>query len=197
MADVGSGQHRHCGDQAVFADDLECEGEPEVEFNPGVAARFPRKNAAAGVLARDEHGRVLFVCPTYKPFLEIPGGVVEDDESPLAACRREVREELGIDLPVGRLLLVDWMPSHGVWRDSLQFIFDGGLVSRAQINAIRLESEELSRLEFLELDAAKPQLRPSKARRVSLAYRALLDGETFYGEFGRRPRSDSSPGTSA
>ncbi|WP_208865223.1 NUDIX domain-containing protein [Amycolatopsis rubida] len=37
-----------------------------------------------------------------------PGGLVEDGESPLAACRREVGEELGIDVPVGRLLVVDW-----------------------------------------------------------------------------------------
>ncbi|WP_370940720.1 NUDIX domain-containing protein [Amycolatopsis sp. cg13] len=176
----------HCGDDAVFAADLRDEGEPEAEFNPGIAARFPRKNAAAGVLARDEHGRILFVSPTYKPFLEIPGGLVEDDESPLAACRREVREELGIDVPVGRLLVVDWLPTHGVWRDSLQFIFDGGVLSREQIGAIRLASDEVSRFEFLGLEVARPQLRPSKARRISLAHQAFLAGETVYGEFGRR-----------
>ncbi|WP_246412273.1 NUDIX domain-containing protein [Amycolatopsis dendrobii] len=176
----------HCGDEAVFARDLRDEGGPEAEFNPGIAARFPRKNAAAGALVRDEHGRILFVCPTYKPFLEIPGGLVEDDESPLAACRREVREELGIDAPVGRLLVVDWLPTHGVWRDSLQFIFDGGVLSREQIGAIRLAADEVSRFEFLGLEAARSRLRPSKARRVALAHQAFLDGETVYGEFGRR-----------
>jgi hypothetical protein len=35
--------------------------------------------------------RVLFVSPTYKPLLEIFGGLMEDDESPLAARHREVR----------------------------------------------------------------------------------------------------------
>ncbi|WP_116203833.1 NUDIX domain-containing protein [Amycolatopsis circi] len=179
-------QARHCGDEAVFAQDVRDEGEPEAEFNPGIAARFPRKNAAAGVLARDEHGRVLFVRPTYKPFLEIPGGLVEDGESPLAACRREVREELGIDLPVGCLLVVDWLPAHGVWRDSLQFVFGGGVLSREQIDAIRLPADELSRFEFLGLEVAQSQLRPSKARRIALAQQAFLDGETVYSEFGRR-----------
>ncbi|MGW4399566.1 NUDIX domain-containing protein [Amycolatopsis nivea] len=179
-------QARHGGDDTVFARDLRDEGEPEAEFNPGIAERFPRKNAAAGALVRDEHGRILFVCPTYKPFLEIPGGLVEDGESPLAACRREVREELGIDVPVGRLLVVDWLPAHGVWRDSLQFVFDGGVLSREQIGAIRLAADEVSRFEFLGLEAAQPQLRPSKARRIALAHQAFLDGETVYGEFGRR-----------
>ncbi len=186
MTIVPGNESRHGGDEAVFAGDLRDEGEPEAEFHPGVAARFPRKNAAAGVLARDEHGRILFVSPTYKPFLEIPGGLVEDDESPLAACRREVREELGIDLSVGRLLVVDWLPSHGVWRDSLQFVFDGGVLSRDRIGAIRLASDEVSRFEFLELAAARARLRPSKARRIALAHQAFLDGETVYGEFGRR-----------
>lgn len=180
-------QPNHGGDRAVFAHDLRDEGEPEVEFNPGIAARLPRKNVAAGVLIRDEAGRVLFISPTYKPFLEIPGGLTEDDESPLAACHREVREELGIDLVVGRLLLVDWMPTHGVWRDSIQLIFDGGSLSAEQTEAIRPAADEVGRFEFLEIDAAKVRLRPSMARRVELAHRALVDGEALYGEFGRTP----------
>uniref|UniRef100_UPI003F498D38 NUDIX domain-containing protein n=1 Tax=Amycolatopsis sp. CA-096443 TaxID=3239919 RepID=UPI003F498D38 len=177
----------HCGDPVLFQHDFRDEGEPEVEFNPGIAGRLPRKNTAAGVLARDERDRILFVCPTYKPFLEIPGGLIEDDESPLAACHREIREELGIELAVGRLLLIDWMPAHGAWRDSLQLIFDGGVLSRDRIDAIRPAENELSRCEFHRLDVATSRLKPSMARRVSLAHRALLDGETVYGEFGRRP----------
>lgn len=187
LTTLSDDQPNDCGDRAVFAHDFRDEGEPEVEFNPGIAARLPRKNVAAGVLVRDETGRVLFLSPTYKPFLEIPGGLTEDDESPLAGCHREVREELGIDLPVGRLLLVDWMPTHGVWRDSLQFIFDGGVLSAEQVARIQLAADEASAFEFLEVDAAKSRLRPSMARRVDLAHRALIDGEVLYGEFGRRP----------
>ena len=56
-------------------------------------AGLARVRAAAGVLFRDEAGRVLLVRPTYKGGWEVPGGAVEADESPLAAARREVREE--------------------------------------------------------------------------------------------------------
>ncbi|MFI7122637.1 NUDIX domain-containing protein [Amycolatopsis sp. NPDC049868] len=180
-------QPNHCGDRTVFQHDLKDEGDPEPEFNLGIAERLPRKNVAAGVLIRDDSGRILFISPTYKPFLDIPGGLTEDEESPLAACYREVREELGVDLQIGRLLLVDWMPTHGVWRDSVQFIFDGGVLSVEQIEAIRPAANEVGRLEFLHVDAAKQHLRPSMARRVSLAHRALLDGSTYYAEFGRIP----------
>ena len=36
---------------------------------------------------------------------EFPGGKVEPTETPDAALRREIREELGVDIHVGRLLL--------------------------------------------------------------------------------------------
>ena len=36
---------------------------------------------------------------------EFPGGKVEPAEAPDAALRREIREELGVDIHVGRLLL--------------------------------------------------------------------------------------------
>ncbi|GAA0944747.1 hypothetical protein GCM10009554_39120 [Kribbella koreensis] len=46
---------------AIRKDDLAAEGEPEVEFNVGIAGRLPRKTAAAGALIRDDAGRILFL----------------------------------------------------------------------------------------------------------------------------------------
>lgn len=76
------------------------------------AASLPRKRMAAGALFRDEAGGVLLVDPVYKAVWDLPGGVVEAEESPHAACRREVREELGLDRAPGRILAVDWVPSR-------------------------------------------------------------------------------------
>jgi len=70
-------------------------------------ASLARKRMAAGALFRDVDGRVLLVDPTYKPMWDLPGGAVEKEESPHAACRREVAEELGLDRPPGRVLVVD------------------------------------------------------------------------------------------
>jgi 8-oxo-dGTP pyrophosphatase MutT (NUDIX family) len=54
---------------------------------------------------------VLVVNPTYKPRWELPGGAVEEDESPDTAAVREIAEELGIERTVGRLLTVDYVPA--------------------------------------------------------------------------------------
>ena len=61
---------------------------------------------SAGVVKRD--GRIM-ICQR-KPEVhnglkwEFPGGKLEPGESPEAALRRELREELGIDVKVGRVM---------------------------------------------------------------------------------------------
>ena len=175
------------GERMAVDDDLLADGGPEKEFHPGIAARLARKTAAGGALIRDAHGRMLFVEPIYKSYLEIPGGVTEENESPLATCRREVREEIGLSLLIGRLLVVDWIPVRDIWLDSLQFVFDGGVLDDDQIAAITLADDELRAFEFLTLDEAGPNLRPSMARRLRAAVDAAADGVTRYVEFGRLP----------
>lgn len=69
---------------------------------------LPRKITAAGALCTNTGGNVLLVVPTYKTVWEIPGGTVEANESPQQACKREVREELGIDIPIGQLLCLNY-----------------------------------------------------------------------------------------
>jgi len=56
-------------------------------------ASLARKRMAAGALFRDGAGRPLLVDPVYKDTWDLPGGAVEAEESPHAACRREVAEE--------------------------------------------------------------------------------------------------------
>ncbi|RSM75215.1 NUDIX hydrolase [Amycolatopsis sp. WAC 01375] len=170
---------------AQFFQDMEAEGEPEVEFNPGIASRIASKTVAAGVLINDEQGRIFFVTPIYKPYPEIPGGVVDANESPYAACQREIREELGINIEIGNLLVVDWMPQHGVWRDSLQFIFDGGVLSEEDIRKIRLPPDELKSFGFHHLGEVKEMLKPSFYRRLVQANDAKQLNLVKYTDFGR------------
>jgi 8-oxo-dGTP diphosphatase len=91
---------------------------------------------AAGALFRDEDGRVLLVDPTYKPTWDLPGGAVEKEESPHAACRREVAEELGLDRPPGRVLVVDWVPSRPERPEGLIVVYDGGVLAPGEVAAI-------------------------------------------------------------
>jgi len=169
----------------TLAEDLEAEGEPEREFNVGIAGRLPRKRVAGGALVRDQDDRILFVVPGYKPYLDIPGGVAEQDESPLAACRREVQEEIGLGLTIGRLLVVDWIPAHGVWPDGVMFIFDGGRLTGEEAAGLRPTDDELVGLKLLTYEQAEPLLRPSMARRIDSAIGALAEDGPRYLEFGR------------
>ncbi|MET9631092.1 NUDIX hydrolase [Lentzea sp. NPDC006480] len=171
---------QHAGDPAAFAADVLDEGPAELEYEPGVASRRPTKTSAGGALIRDSTGRVLFVVPTYKAVLDIPGGMTDDDESPKAATVREIREELGLDVSIGPLLVVDWTPRNGVWRDCHQFVFDGGVIDNATAH-----DAELSGVLYLTLDEARPRIYPSLHRRLTLALRALESGSTLYAEFGR------------
>jgi ADP-ribose pyrophosphatase YjhB (NUDIX family) len=167
----------------TFEDDLAAEGEPEAEFIPGIAERMPHKTVAAGVLIRDPDDRILFVIPNYKPYLDIPGGIVEAGEPPSQAARREVAEEVGLDLAIGRLLVVDWSPGRGVWSDQVQFVFDGGVVEPGV--TIRLAPDELAGLRWLTVEQARPELRPSLYRRIALAVEAADGDAPIHAEFGR------------
>ncbi|GAA2591895.1 NUDIX hydrolase [Streptomyces axinellae] len=67
----------------------------------------------AAALFTDELGRVLLLKPTYRSQWLRAGGGAEPGESPEAACRREVREELGLSRDPGRVLAVHWLtPGH-------------------------------------------------------------------------------------
>lgn len=172
------------GDMAGdIAGDIALEGEPEPEFHPGIARRMAHKTVAAGALIRDPAGRILFVVPNYKPFLDIPGGIVEAGEPPSAACAREVAEEVGLDLRIGRLLVVDWTPGRGPWSDQVQFVFDGGVLDPAAV--IRPAADELTGFRWATPAEAAAQLRPSMYRRLSLALTAVETGRTLHAEFGR------------
>ena len=114
------------GDVAIFArlaDDLV--GGP-TGFSGVMNSAPPRKRLIAHVLMRDDQGRVLLCETQFKADWELPGGIVEPSESPRIGAMREVREELGVDLDIGRLLIVDWMPPYLGWDDAIEMIFDGG-----------------------------------------------------------------------
>ncbi|MBO0819256.1 MAG: NUDIX hydrolase [Nocardiopsaceae bacterium] len=139
-------------------------------------ASLARKRMAAGALIRDGAGRVLLVEPTYKPTWEVPGGAVEAEESPPAACRREVLEELGLDRPVGRVLAVDWVPSRPERPEGLILVYDGGVLSEADIAAIRLLADELASYAFVDVEQVAERASALLARRIAGCVQAVTTG---------------------
>lgn len=149
---------------------------------------YPRKIVSGAVLFLDERGRLLIVNPTYKAHWEIPGGLAEPGESPALAARREVAEELGIKRPPGRLLCVEWRPpiprGVGAGLDGLHFIFEGGVLSDEEVDAIELQEEELAEFVFLEPEEALARLPGRLAARVQAALEVESGAAPVYLEAG-------------
>jgi 8-oxo-dGTP diphosphatase len=140
------------------------------------------KRMAATAFFRDEEGRVLVVNPVYKPTWDLPGGAVEADESPHAACRREVAEELGLDRLPGRVLAVDWVPARTIGPnqtplpDGVIIVYDGGVLSPAEVKDIVLPGEELAGFEFVTTAEAAERVTPLVARRITACLKACEAG---------------------
>lgn len=143
---------------------------------PDYIARMPRKRLAAAVLIRDAANRVLLLEPTYKLNWELPGGIVEADESPWAAASREVVEELGLDLPLGRLLVVDHVHAYDDRPDGINFIFDGGHLAATPTT---FPDGEIRSAHFLTVAEAHPHLKPQMAGRITAALQALSEQTTL------------------
>jgi 8-oxo-dGTP diphosphatase len=148
-------------------------------------ARQARKRVAADVLIRDTTGRVLLVDPTYKEGWDLPGGMVEANESPTAGALRELGEELGLAPAIGRPLVVEWVGAHGPWDDQVVFVFDGGVLSAEGVAAIEVRDREIGSWTFAEVDDARERMREHIWRRLRTAVDSLASGEMQYLE--RRP----------
>ena len=130
----------------------------------------PAIPASAGALIFDRAGRLLILKPTYKSGWTIPGGVMEaDGETPWDACRREVREECGLDVRTGRLACVDFRRPRPGRPGGMRFLFDCGALDPASLATVVLQPEEISEHRLTALPTALTLLRPPIRRRVAAA----------------------------
>ncbi len=84
---------------------------------------------ACALIERD--GKILVLAYDYPGgrIHALPGGNIENDESPEGTIIREYREELGLEIAVGRLLYVGEMSAHGKIEHTLHLVFLGAIIS--------------------------------------------------------------------
>lgn len=145
-------------------------------------ARQARKRVAADVLIRDEAGRVLVVDPTYKEGWDLPGGMVEANESPQTGALRELWEELGLTRIIGRPLVIEWVGAHGPWDDEIVFVFDGGVMTSLEVEAIQVGDPEIADWRFVNVDEIREEMRDRIWHRLRAAADALTSGSLRYVE---------------
>ena len=109
----------------------------------------PRVPVGAAALIRDADGRVLLIRQTYQrpPIWLPPGGWVDRGETPRQAACREVREELGVEVTVGRPLATC---EGGYGELTILFCCD-----RLDDAELRL-SDEIERAEYFAPNALPP-----------------------------------------
>jgi len=98
---------------------------------------------AAFAIVFDEQGRVLLVHRTDYDLWNLPGGTLENLESPVDAVKREVKEETGFDIEVGKLVSV-YSKSD---KNSISFTFSCKII-KGQLTL----SNESDKIEYFEID---------------------------------------------
>ncbi|MEU9127965.1 NUDIX hydrolase [Kitasatospora sp. NPDC048540] len=157
---------------------------PPMDRETYLATR-PRIRAKARMLFTDPEGRILLVrlrprAGDLGPYWVLPGGSVEADrELPRQAARREIREELGWECEVGRLLALDWVPAEADRpgdRARLVHVYDGGTLAAGRLATARLQPAELAEARMFTPDGAREVLPGPSWARIAGAL-AARDGD--------------------
>lgn len=111
----------------------------------------PRANSlvpAASAVIVDHDGSVLLIRRTDNGLWSIPGGAMEPGESIADCCIREVKEETGLDITLGRVVGIYTNPGHvvayddGEIRQEFSICFGGTVVGGGLTTSS--ESEEVA-----------------------------------------------------
>lgn len=140
-------------------------------------AGLPKTPVSADLVIRDPDGRILFCRTSYRPTWWVIGGVAEEREAPAECARREGFEELGVELPIGRLLVVHHQVDTNM--QMLSFAFDAGVID-PDVSLLKLDPDELVEVAWFEPDRLPDDLVPWHRRRFQAAIAALRDGTCAY-----------------
>lgn len=149
---------------------------PPDEYYKGL----PKKPMGAGVFLFDENNRLLIVKPNYKEGWSIPGGAVDANESPKEAAIRETKEEVGLEVNNLSLICVHYKRSEDARKESIRFIFYGGILSGDEIRKIVLEKDELDDFRFFEASGSSSLLGKNLQRRLPFCLEAIRNETTVY-----------------
>jgi ADP-ribose pyrophosphatase YjhB (NUDIX family) len=135
-----------------------------------VRAGQRRFTVSVGALIFDDQGQILLLDHVFRPEggWGIPGGFVSRAEQPEAALRRELREEIGIELRDVELLFARTLPGPG----QVEFYFRAKAFGHPEPCSFEIKSAGWFAVDDLPIELSKDQRR--------LICRALTPSENSY-----------------
>ncbi len=108
----------------------------------------PKRMSSAGVLLENAAGELLIVKAGYRDYWTLPGGIIEENETPRQAAARETLEEVGLPLDPDTLVFVSVANRASAQAHTYQFIFRAVL----PVSEITLQPGELEGFDFVSKD---------------------------------------------
>ena len=140
---------------------------------------LPKKRSGASCIFVNENNEILIAKSPYKDYWTLPGGTIEENESPHTACAREVKEELGLENVPLSFVCVGYENTKGSG-ECYQFVFYGGVLNNSQISQIKLQTTEISKFKFIPRDQTHNYLKRITAERILKCLSAIEDGMVIY-----------------
>lgn len=148
---------------------------------------LPQKNISVGALYLFED-KILIVKPRYNIGWLIPGDVVRDNESPLQALERALTDEMGLNLPIGELVAVDYTHSVDSKNEHLQIVFWGTNLNSTQAQHIQSKNNDDLEFKFTPLHEVQAHLASSLKNRMKSILDSINQNQfPLYLENGIRP----------
>ncbi len=124
---------------------------------------------------KNERGDLLIVKPNYLGTDEwsLPGGVIEEGESPIEACKRECFEELGIQVNVRKLLCHEYRKASAAEGEASKYIFDCGVLLSEQ-QKFTLQPDEIDAAVFKPVTEAMNLVSSMMRRRLEAIQKGIL-----------------------
>lgn len=125
------------------------------EENRAWRAKQPQKMIVAKVVIRSDKGNIMLAKSSYKKSWQMPGGGVENGESPEEAAVREVQEELRLTIPVDSLNIKGTIYKKD--EEILFVIFESSHKIPEDIE-LKTQASEVTDFKFVNIAQAAPLL---------------------------------------
>jgi len=142
---------------------------------------FSKKRIAAGAVILNR-GKILLVKATYKDHWSFSGGIIKELESPAEGLKREVKEELGLRIKVGKPLIIEYLkrPKENRIEESIQMLFLCKLGKGEKLSNIKFVDGEIEEYKFVLPKMVPKMISKWGAKRWESVMEALKKNKIMY-----------------